>query len=65
MTGETKREKCERCRGTGEYIWGAIVNGVPTHRGVCFHCGGKGHQDEADKRRNRNYWRYACVAAFR
>jgi len=36
-------------------VWGAIVNGQPTHSGTCFRCGGKGWQDESDKRRNWGY----------
>lgn len=34
--------KCDRCGGTGWYDWGAVIDGVPQYRGVCFKClGGK------------------------
>ena len=46
---------CNRCRGTGTYVWGAVVNGVPSHSGPCFRCKGKGYQDQADARRNFGY----------
>ena len=50
-----KTEKCERCAGTGRFITGSM-NGRPTGPGgVCFRCGGKGHQTEADRRRNFGY----------
>lgn len=48
-------EQCDQCRGSGQYVWGAIVNGVPSHTGTCFRCGGKGFQTPADVRRNRYY----------
>lgn len=51
--------KCDRCSGRGEYWWGAMVNGKPSHTGVCFHCEGKGWQSEQDRVRNANYARYA------
>lgn len=33
---------CDRCGGSGVYIWGAIINGSPSHAGTCFKCGGSG-----------------------
>ena len=33
---------CERCGGSGIYIWGAMINGNPSHAGTCFKCGGSG-----------------------
>ena len=33
---------CDRCGGTGTYVWGAIINGSPQYAGVCFKCGGAG-----------------------
>jgi len=27
---------CEKCRGTGVYAWGAVVNGKATTQGTCF-----------------------------
>ena len=34
--------KCDRCGGTGIYIWGAMINGSPQYAGTCFKCGGVG-----------------------
>jgi DnaJ-class molecular chaperone len=44
--------ECDRCHGSGEYLWGACVNGRMTNRGVCFRCEGKGVQNQDDFRRN-------------
>lgn len=33
---------CDRCGGTGTYVWGAIINGVPQYAGVCYKCEGAG-----------------------
>ena len=33
---------CDRCGGTGTYVWGAIINGCPQYAGTCFKCGGEG-----------------------
>ena len=52
---------CDRCHGTGEYVWGAIVNGKPTKKGVCFACEGKGRQNQGDFIRNRTYWNHVKV----
>jgi hypothetical protein len=46
------RTECDRCHGSGLFCWGAIVNGVPTHQGMCFRCEGRGTQGQADYRRN-------------
>lgn len=45
------------CSGTGKfYSGGAVVNGQYTGTvGVCFRCGGKGWQNEADRKRNDYY----------
>lgn len=53
--------ECDRCRGTGEYVWGAIVNGRATKKGVCFACEGKGRQNQGDFIRNRTYWNHVKV----
>ncbi len=34
---------CPKCGGDGIYKWGAVINGVPQHAGVCFTCEGHGH----------------------
>lgn len=50
------RTPCWKCSGTGEYVWGAIVNGVPSRRGMCFSCRGKGYQTPADVARTDVYY---------
>lgn len=50
--------KCDRCSGSGVYVWGGTVNGKPVREGECFRCHGKGHQDATDRKRNQNYDRY-------
>lgn len=47
--------KCDNCRGTGRYSWGACINGVMQHSGPCYRCEGKGKQTFGDMRRNRGY----------
>lgn len=32
---------CDRCNGTGIYVWGAIIDGSPQYAGVCYKCGGE------------------------
>lgn len=39
---------CTKCRASGIY----------RHLGRCFRCRGKGHQTEADRRRNASYDRF-------
>lgn len=53
---EATRHECE-CGGSGKfYSGGMILNGVYTGTiGVCYRCGGKGYQTEADVKRNRYY----------
>lgn len=49
------RFTCKRCAGTGQFITGSM-NGKPTGPGgACFRCGGKGAQNDADRRRNYGY----------
>jgi hypothetical protein len=50
--------QCAKCRGTGTYCWGAVVNGKPTHSGMCFSCQGTGKQSSKQIRRNRTYNKY-------
>jgi DnaJ-class molecular chaperone len=49
---------CEKCRGSGEYRWGAVVNGKAQHSGKCHSCGGTGKQSVSDIRRNVAYNRH-------
>ena len=46
---------CAKCHGSGLYVWGAIVNGQPTHSGPCHSCQGTGVQTRDDITRNRVY----------
>jgi len=43
---------CPKCKATGIYQWGAKME----YSGPCFACGGTGHQNDADWRRNWGYW---------
>lgn len=54
--------RCAKCRGTGEYRWGATVNGRSEKAGPCFSCRGTGRQDRAQIARNRAYNRYKIAA---
>jgi hypothetical protein len=33
---------CTRCGGSGTYVWGGSINGVPMYSGTCYRCGGCG-----------------------
>jgi hypothetical protein len=57
--------KCERCRGTGTYSWGACINGRMTHSGSCARCGGNGVMTFDDMRRGRAYDNHAIARAAR
>jgi len=49
------KEFCGRCAGTGQFIT-MVENGKPKGPGgICFRCEGKGHQTEADHKRNEYY----------
>jgi hypothetical protein len=50
--------KCCKCRGTGIYSWGAVVNGKPSKSGTCFSCRGTGKQDRRQIARNHTYNKY-------
>ncbi len=53
-----KPGRCEKCRGSGLYRWGPIVNGNPSRSGQCHSCGGTGRQTRRDIARNNAYNRY-------
>ena len=49
---------CGKCKGSGRYVWGAIINGVAKNSGPCHSCGGKGHQTRSDIARDEAYNRH-------
>ncbi len=55
--------KCERCRGSGTYSWGAQINGRMTHSASCARCGGDGVMTFDDMRRGRAYDEHAIQRA--
>ena len=64
MSAERKKQKCERCVGTGRFITGSM-HGRPTGPGgICYRCGGKGYQTTSDERRNYGYDNYAAARAI-
>ena len=50
--------QCVKCKGTGAYRWGPIVNGKQSKGGTCFSCGGTGKQSKKDINRNHTYNRF-------
>ena len=54
----TKPGRCEKCRGSGVYSWGAIINGKPSKSGTCFSCRGTGKQTNRQRARNSTYNRH-------
>ena len=59
-----KPGKCAKCKGTGVYCWGAVVNGKPTNSGRCHSCKGTGQQTRSDISRNRTYNRYKIATMW-
>jgi DnaJ-class molecular chaperone len=53
-----KPGRCEKCRGSGLYCWGVVVNGKASKSGPCHSCKGTGRQTAADICRNVAYNRY-------
>ena len=53
--------ECGKCRGSGSYNWGAVVNGKPTKTGPCHSCGGTGRQTHSDIKRNEAYNRHKLI----
>jgi len=53
-----KPGRCEKCRGSGRYCWGAVVNGKPEKSGPCHSCRGTGQQSARDIARNHSYNRF-------
>jgi DnaJ-class molecular chaperone len=46
---------CTKCKGTGTYSWGAMVNGKMTNTGTCFSCRGTGQQSAKQIKTNHAY----------
>lgn len=65
MAVKAVERRCERCRGSGTYFWGACINGVMSHSAPCARCNGKGWMDFDDMRRGRAYDKYAIAHAVR
>jgi hypothetical protein len=57
-----KPGECCKCKGTGQYRWGASVNGVSAYSGTCFSCGGTGEQSFKNIKRNQTYNKYKIAA---
>jgi hypothetical protein len=57
--------KCERCKGSGTYYWGASINGRMTNSGPCARCGGDGKMTFDDMRRGRAYDNHSIQRACR
>ena len=57
--------QCGKCKGTGAYAWGAVVNGRPSHTGTCFSCRGTGRQDARQIRTNHTYNRHKIARIVR
>ena len=55
---------CAKCRGTGRYAWGAVINGKPQKEGVCYSCRGTGKQDMRQIKRNECYNRHKIVHLY-
>ena len=54
----SKPGKCVKCKGTGEYKWGACINGKMSHVGPCYSCKGTGHQTQKQIKTNHGYNRF-------
>jgi len=54
----SKPGTCGKCKGTGEYRWGACVNGKMTKSGTCFSCRGTGKQTGKQIKVNETYNRH-------
>ena len=52
---------CGRCAGTGQFITGVVDGKPPGPGGICYRGGGKGRQNDADRRRNYGYDNYAPI----
>lgn len=52
---------CQKCKGTGIYGWGAMVNGTMQHQGTCFSCRGTGQQDAKQIKRNMTYNKHKLI----
>lgn len=51
----SKPGTCAKCKGSGQYRWGAFTNGKAAHEGTCWSCAGTGKQTKADIKRNNGY----------
>jgi DnaJ-class molecular chaperone len=56
---------CCKCKGSGVYGWGPVVNGVCEKQGTCFSCRGTGKQSYRQIKRNETYNKYKIVCIAR
>ena len=56
---------CRKCKGSGIYGWGAMVNGKMKNEGPCFSCRGTGRQSFRQIKRNETYNKYKIVSIMR
>jgi DnaJ-class molecular chaperone len=49
---------CAKCQGSGQYQWGAVINGQVSKSGPCHACQGTGQQTWRDIHRNRAFNRH-------
>ena len=54
--------ECDKCRGTGQYSWGPIINGKQAKSGPCPQCGADGRMSASARRRTDFYWMNRQVA---
>jgi DnaJ-class molecular chaperone len=52
---------CCKCRGTGRYVVGPIINGKGKDLGTCYSCRGTGRQDRKQIARNECYNRHKII----
>ena len=56
-----KPGQCCKCKGTGFYAFGPVINGKPSKGGTCFSCGGTGKQTKKDINRNHTYNKHKVI----
>jgi DnaJ-class molecular chaperone len=57
-----KPGQCVKCRGTGTYSWGAVVNSKASKSGPCHSCRGTGEQSAEQIKVNHTYNRHKIAS---